>query len=148
MPYGPEAELQPDLIPELIYFNILLTIIKYVRYNVHMNISITSIKQATDLRKSIFFDLENLNKNPDQIIAVTLKGKSKAILMSFELFESLVETVDILSDPELIQEIEKVKKDGAFVSLEEINHAMFVSDRSKKHGISNTSIQKSRKKSV
>ncbi|OGM05073.1 hypothetical protein A2715_03680 [Candidatus Woesebacteria bacterium RIFCSPHIGHO2_01_FULL_39_32] len=54
---------------------------------------------------------------------ITVKGKPEAVLMSHDEFESWKETVDILSDQELVTSIkqgEKDLKDGKYVTFEEL----------------------------
>ena len=54
---------------------------------------------------------------------ITVKGRPEAVLMSHDEFESWKETMDILSDPELVKSIkqgEKDLKDGKYVTFEEL----------------------------
>lgn len=54
---------------------------------------------------------------------ITVKGKPEAVLLSHEEFESWKETVDILSDAELVASIkqgEKDLKEGKYVTFEEL----------------------------
>ena len=112
-----------------------------------MTLSITITKPVTDLRKKLFSVLENLNNEPEEVIAITQKGKPKGVLMSFDLFESLVETLDILSDSELVEEIKQAKKSKEYVSLETINQSLFLSDKKKKYGIQSSVRKKGQKRS-
>ena len=41
----------------------------------------------------------------DQILAVTRRNKEVMAVMSWELYEGLLETIEVLSDPELIQHL-------------------------------------------
>jgi antitoxin YefM len=43
----------------------------------------------------------------DEIIAITRRNKEILALMSWELYEGLVETIEILGDPELMNDLEK-----------------------------------------
>ena len=42
---------------------------------------------------------------------ITRHGKPEAILLSEEDYESLIETIDILSDPKLMKDIKKAKEE-------------------------------------
>jgi len=41
----------------------------------------------------------------DQILAVTRRNKEVMAVMSWELYEGLLETIEVLSDPELIKHL-------------------------------------------
>jgi len=41
----------------------------------------------------------------DQILAVTRRNKEVMAVMSWELYEGLLETIEVLSDPELIKNL-------------------------------------------
>ena len=43
----------------------------------------------------------------DQILAVTRRNKEVMAVMSWELYEGLLETIEVLSDPELMNELKK-----------------------------------------
>ena len=43
----------------------------------------------------------------DEIIAITRRNKEILALMSWELYEGLVETIEILGDPELMNDLKK-----------------------------------------
>lgn len=56
-------------------------------------------------------------------VTITKKGRPRAVLLSADDYESLVETLDVLSDPELmasIKQSEKEIKEGKFKTLEEL----------------------------
>jgi antitoxin YefM len=43
----------------------------------------------------------------DQIIAITRRNKEVMAVMSWELYEGLLETLEVLSDPELMNNLKK-----------------------------------------
>ncbi|MDY6839500.1 MAG: type II toxin-antitoxin system Phd/YefM family antitoxin [Thermodesulfobacteriota bacterium] len=43
----------------------------------------------------------------DKVLAVTRRNKEVMAVMSWELYEGLLETLEILSDPELMQNLKK-----------------------------------------
>jgi len=47
----------------------------------------------------------------DQILAVTRRNKEVMAVMSWELYEGLVETIEVLSDPELIKQLRAAIED-------------------------------------
>ncbi len=47
----------------------------------------------------------------DQIIAVTRRSKEVMAVMSWELYEGLLETLEILSDPEMIKNLRTAIED-------------------------------------
>jgi antitoxin YefM len=76
----------------------------------------------TEARDSLT-DLVNRAANKLDEFVITVNGKPKAVLMSSEEFESWKETIDILSDPELMEDIKRGEEDikaGRVVSLEEL----------------------------
>jgi len=64
----------------------------------------------TELRPQLPKIMNRLSKYFDRYI-ITRHGKPEAILLSEEDYESLMETLDILSDPKLVKAIEKAKDD-------------------------------------
>lgn len=58
-----------------------------------------------------------------EVFAISKGGVPAAALMSMEEYESLIETIEILADPELmkaIREAEKDKKAGRLLTHEEV----------------------------
>jgi prevent-host-death family protein len=47
----------------------------------------------------------------DQILAVTRRNKEVMAVMSWELYEGLLETLEVLSDPELMKHLRKGMED-------------------------------------
>lgn len=47
----------------------------------------------------------------DQILAVTRRNKEVLAVMSWELYEGLLETIEVLSDPELMQHLRNAVED-------------------------------------
>ncbi|MDP8247847.1 MAG: type II toxin-antitoxin system prevent-host-death family antitoxin [Candidatus Tritonobacter lacicola] len=61
--------------------------------------------------------------HPNEIFTISKGGTPEGVLMSIAEYESLLETLEILSDPELIRAIqlsEKELKAGKFVPLEKL----------------------------
>jgi antitoxin YefM len=81
----------------------------------------------TEARK-VFLDLpEQLSKSPDRALSVTRRGRPVLAVMPWELYESLVETLDVLSDPELMAALRASLKDlaqGRLVPHEEVTRGL------------------------
>ena len=83
---------------------------------------IKTILSATEARNNFFKILERIDK-PNQSFTITLKGEPKAVILSFDEYDSWLETIEILKDPILINDIKQAEKDfatGNYVSLEEV----------------------------
>jgi len=77
---------------------------------------------ATKLRKNLFDFLDKL-KNPAMQIVVTYKGRPRATMVNAEEFNSNRETLDILADKKLMNEIKQAEKEykkGEYLSFEEV----------------------------
>jgi len=67
--------------------------------------------------------LTSLDLDQEETIAVTSRGRRVYALMTWELYESLSETIDVLSDPELVEQLQKSMREaanGELISHEEI----------------------------
>jgi antitoxin YefM len=103
-----------------------------------MDIKISSIQPATEIRKKLFDVLFSLEGNLEEAIVVTLKNKPKAVILSYELFDSLMETLDVLSDKELMKDIDKALKSKDYIPLKEVlnENGFAISDVKKKYDVS------------
>ncbi|UMX47413.1 MAG: type II toxin-antitoxin system Phd/YefM family antitoxin [Candidatus Nealsonbacteria bacterium DGGOD1a] len=64
----------------------------------------------SEARKRIFEIAKEVQK-PDKYYTLTEKGKPKAVLMSADEFDSIMETIDILSDPDILDSIKKAEEE-------------------------------------
>ena len=67
--------------------------------------------------------LTSLDLNRDETVVVTSRGKRVYALMAWDVYESLSETLDILSDPNLVEQLQKSMREadrGELVSHEEV----------------------------
>lgn len=69
----------------------------------------THFLSTKEFRKNIFQALNDIEKNLTPYI-LTKHGKPKVIVMSLVEFEALMETYDVLNDPDLMQQIRSYKK--------------------------------------
>ena len=62
--------------------------------------------------KATLLDLIRKIKDTDDTIAITKNGVPEAVLLSFDKFQGLIETLEILSDPETAASIRKSINQG------------------------------------
>lgn len=85
----------------------------------------------TEARKKIF-DIAEWVQKPDTHYTLTENGRPKAVIMSAEEFDSLMETMEILSDPKIMKDIEKVEEEykrGEYITWEEMKKELHQSRR-------------------
>ncbi|MBU1179735.1 type II toxin-antitoxin system Phd/YefM family antitoxin [Patescibacteria group bacterium] len=95
----------------------------------------------TEARKKIFEIAEKVQK-PNNFYTLTERGKPKAVILSAEEFDSIIETMEIMSDPKILKKIEQAEKEyerGEYVSLDELardfsykKEPAFVADKPKR----------------
>jgi len=76
----------------------------------------------TEGRKRLFKIAEEVQK-PDSQYVFTVEGKPGIVLMSADEYDSLMETMEILSNPEIIRDIKQAEKDyreGRYTNWEEV----------------------------
>ncbi len=76
----------------------------------------------TEGRKKLFKIAEEIQK-PDTYYTFTVDGKPQVVLMSKDEFDSFMETMEILSDPEIMKDLKKADEDfkkGRYSSWEEV----------------------------
>ena len=72
--------------------------------------SLTLLKDSysiSEARKRIF-DIANEVQVPERVYTLTADGKPKAVIMSAEEYESWMETMEVLSDPKILEKIKFV----------------------------------------
>jgi len=65
---------------------------------------------ATEARKNFFKIIADV-QNPDTYYVLTVDGKPEAVLMSFNEHESFLETIDFLSEPGAMEELQKAEQE-------------------------------------
>ncbi len=76
----------------------------------------------SEARKKIFNIAEDVQK-PGNYYTLTEKGRPKAVIMSAEEFESIMENLEILSNPRIMDEIRRAEKEyerGDYVTLDKL----------------------------
>ncbi len=84
------------------------------------------VVSATHARKN-FFQLLKIAGKPGSSVTITVEGRSPLVIMSQEEFEGWQETLEIMSDPELVKAIREGTEDmlaGRVVPLEELEKKM------------------------
>ena len=81
-----------------------------------------STLSVTEARKQLFNILEDVS-TPGVYYTLTEKGSPKAVILSAEEFDSLIETIEILQDKKLVADIKRAEeaiKKGEYYTWEEV----------------------------
>jgi len=73
--------------------------------------------------KAKLLDMVRQLHDTDDTIAITKNGVPEAVLLSMKKFEGLLETIDILADPEMMKQLKGSAKDVKAGRLIEIEKA-------------------------
>ncbi|MCK9264219.1 MAG: type II toxin-antitoxin system Phd/YefM family antitoxin [Deltaproteobacteria bacterium] len=71
--------------------------------------------------KAKLLDMVRQLHDTDDTIAITKNGVPEAVLLSMKKFEGLLETIDILADPEMMKQLKGSAKDvkaGRLIDIE------------------------------
>lgn len=91
-----------------------------VRYYVHMSKSNTL--PISEARRKIFDIAEDVQR-PNRHYTLTDKGRPKAVVLSVDEYQSLIETVDILNNPLIMKDVKTGESEyakGQYSTLDEI----------------------------
>lgn len=106
----------------------------------------------SEARKKIFKIAEEVQK-PGVYYVLTEKGRSKAVVMSVEEFESWIETLEVMHEfPDLKNDIEEARKDykrGNYITLDDLlaKEGYILADKGKKkYGVQNRRAKKGAKR--
>lgn len=72
--------------------------------------------------KAKLLDIVRQLHDTNDTIAITKNGVPEAVMLSMQKFEGLLETIDILSDPEMMRQLKGSGKDvqaGSFIDLDQ-----------------------------
>ena len=75
-----------------------------------MNENNKKIIPATKARKNFFKIIADV-QNPGSFYTLTIDGKPEAVLMSFNEYESILETIDFLSEPGALADLQKAEEE-------------------------------------
>lgn len=105
----------------------------------------------SEARKRIFQLAEKV-QTPGVYYTFTEKGRPKAVLLSAEEFDSILETMEVMREfPNLdkdIAEAEKEYRNGDYITLEELlaKEGFVVAEKNNKYGLSTRGAKKSAKR--
>lgn len=96
----------------------------------------------TKARKELFKIAEQVQK-PNNYYTLSVEGEPKVVMMSYDEFDSMKETIEILSDPTIMANIKKAEEEyerGEYITWEEMKKelktsrhpTMAVADKGKK----------------
>ena len=72
----------------------------------------------TQARRGLLNLPERLARVPERAVTITRRGRPVLAVMPWELYESLVETLDVLSDPEMLLALRE--------SIDDLKHGRLV----------------------
>lgn len=81
-----------------------------------------NIIPVTTVKRDLMKLLAKLEKGDSHVI-ITKDGRASGVLMSADEYEGLMETLEILADKDLMQQLKKAKKDfrkGKFFTHDEV----------------------------
>jgi antitoxin YefM len=78
----------------------------------------------SEARKALLNLPEKLARTPERAVTITRRGQPVLAIMPWEFYESLVETLEVLSDPETVAAFRE--------SLEDVKHARLVGNEEAK----------------
>ncbi len=76
----------------------------------------------SEARRKIFDIVADVQR-PNRHYTITENGRSKAVVLSADEYASLIETVEIMNDPELMKAIRKGESEyekGQYITLDEV----------------------------
>lgn len=80
----------------------------------------------TEGRRQLFKIADEV-QTPDTYYSFTVDGKPQVVLMSQDEFDSIMDTIEILSDPKILADIKKAEKEleaGEYATWDEIKKEM------------------------
>lgn len=108
------------------------------------NKALPSVMTASDARTN-FYDLAEEAVKNSRRFTISIHGKPSVVIMALDDLEGLEETIDIMSDPELVKDIEAGEADrkaGRVSSLEEVLKELELENENRIHTQSNGQIKK------
>ncbi len=86
----------------------------------------------TKARQDLFKIAEAVQK-PNNYYTLSVEGEPKVVMMSYDEFDSIMETIEILSDPTIMANIQKAEdeyKKGEYITWEEMKKELKTTRRS------------------
>lgn len=85
----------------------------------------------TQARHDIFDIAEKVQK-PNNFYTLSVEGEPKVVMMSYDEFDSMMETIEILSDPDIMADIKQAQeeyKKGDYITWEEMKKELRATER-------------------
>lgn len=73
---------------------------------------------ATEARRQLYKLLREA-RNPGNRVTITLEGQDPMVILPEDELESWIETLEVMSDPQLVKDIKDAKKSNDFMPLED-----------------------------
>ena len=67
----------------------------------------------TETRNRLLEIAERIERDPDEVIGVTKRGRRVMTLLSAERYEAVLETLEVLADAEAMRSLERARKEIA-----------------------------------
>lgn len=84
------------------------------------------IVTATEARRQLYKLIRAAGK-PGGKVTITLAGSPPVVMMSQEELEGWMETLEVMSDPELVKDIAEAEKSKDFIPLEDVQRELGLS---------------------
>lgn len=68
---------------------------------------------ATEARRKFLGLIETLEKDPKAVHKIEKRGHPAAVLLSMDLYDSMIETMDIMGDEDLMKKISRSMREAA-----------------------------------
>ena len=78
----------------------------------------------SEARRALLDLPERLSRLPERAVTITRRGRPVLAVMPWEFYESLVETLDVLSDPDMASELR--------ASLDDLKHGRLIGNEEAK----------------
>ena len=85
----------------------------------------------TKAREDLFKIAEQVQK-PNNFYTLSIEGEPKVVMMSYDEFDSMRETMEILSDPDIMKSIKKAEEEyekGEYISWQDMKKELAVTRR-------------------
>lgn len=91
-----------------------------MRYDVHMDVQ--TCLPISEARKQLF-SIDELAQKPGRHFTLTKQGRPRLVVLSSDEYNSLIETMEVLSDPRALKRIQAAEaayEKGDYVTLDEL----------------------------
>lgn len=82
---------------------------------------------ATEARKD-FYKLLRSAAKPGNRVRITLQGQDPVVLISEDEIEGWIETIEVMSDPQLVKDIKEAEERGDYKDWEDVKKELGLED--------------------